>query len=309
MRYRSDRSTRRGQVWALAARQHGVVARSQLRDLGFHPQAIKRRIANGRLHPLMRGVYAVGRPQVTRQGHWMAAVLSCGAGAVLSHGSAAALWEIGDERRGMIEVSIVAQSPRRRRGVVAHRRFSLLANDVTQHDGIPVTTPTCTLVDLAARLGRGRLERAIREADKRDLTDPEALRVALDHMGGRAGVAVLRDALDRRTLVLTDSELERRFLPIARRAGLPPPQTQCQVNGFRVDFYWPELGLVVETDGLRYHRTPAQQAADRVRDQAHTAAGLTPLRFTHAQVAYERQHVEVTLRATAARLRRAQHSE
>ena len=239
----------------------------------------------------------------------MAAVLSCGAGAVLSHGSAAALWEIGDERRGMIEVSIVAQSPRRRRGVVAHRRFSLLANDVTQHDGIPVTTPTCTLVDLAARLGRGRLERAIREADKRDLTDPEALRVALDHMGGRAGVAVLRDALDRRTLVLTDSELERRFLPIARRAGLPPPQTQRIVNGFRVDFYWRELGLVVETDGLRYHRTPAQQAADRVRDQAHTAAGLTPLRFTHAQVAYERQHVEVTLRATATRLRIAHSGE
>src|SRR5919106_1811717 len=107
MGYRSDRSIRRGQVWALAARQHGVVARSQLRDLGFHPQAIKRRIADGRLHPLIRGVYAVGRPQVTRQGRWMAAVLSCGPGAVLSHGSAAALWEIGDERRGTIEVSIV----------------------------------------------------------------------------------------------------------------------------------------------------------------------------------------------------------
>jgi very-short-patch-repair endonuclease len=75
------------------------------------------------------------------------------------------------------------------------------------------------------------------------------------------------------------------------------------VNGFRVDFYWPELGLIVETDGLRYHRTPAQQAADRVRDQAHTAAGLTPLRFTHAQVRYERRHVEETLRTISQRLR------
>jgi len=233
----------------------------------------------------------------------MAAVLSCGTGAVLSHVSAAALWEIGTEWREQIEVSVPTRGGRRRAGLIVHRRAALLANDVTRHDGIPVTTPTCTLVDLAARLGRERLERAIREADKRDLIDPDALRTALDDMHGRRGVAALRDTLDHRTLVLTDSELERRFLPIARRAGLPPPQTQCIVNGFRVDFYWPELGLVVETDGLRYHRTPAQQAADRVRDQAHTASGLTPLRFTHAQVAYERQHVEVTLRATAARLR------
>ena len=102
--------------------------------------------------------------------------------------------------------------------------------------------------------------------------------------------------------MLTDSELERRFLPIARRAGLPPPQTGRPVNGFKADFFWPELGLVVETDGLRYHRTPIQQTRDRVRDQAHAAAGLTPLRFTHTQVAYEPDHVEGTLRAVARRL-------
>jgi very-short-patch-repair endonuclease len=78
------------------------------------------------------------------------------------------------------------------------------------------------------------------------------------------------------------------------------------LNGFKVDFYWPDLGLVVETDGLRYHRTPAQQARDRLRDQAHTAAGLTPLRFTHSQVAYERAHVRRTLAAVGARLRRAE---
>jgi very-short-patch-repair endonuclease len=122
-------------------------------------------------------------------------------------------------------------------------------------------------------------------------------------MRGRRGVAILRDTLDRRTFVLTDSELERRFLPIARRAGLPKPETQMMVNGFRVDFYWPELGLVVETDGLRYHRTPTQQAADRVRDQAHAAAGLTPLRFTHAQIAYEPGQVRETLGAVSGRLR------
>jgi very-short-patch-repair endonuclease len=113
----------------------------------------------------------------------------------------------------------------------------------------------------------------------------------------------LRETLDRRTFTLTDSELERRFLPLARQAGLPQPQTGRYVSGFKVDFYWPDLALVVETDGLRYHRTPAQQARNRMRDQAHVAAGLTPLRFTHAQVRFEPDHVRVTLAAVARRLR------
>ena len=124
-------------------------------------------------------------------------------------------------------------------------------------------------------------------------------------MKGQPGVAVLRAVLDRRTFSLTDSELERRFGPIARRAGLPLPLTQRRVNGFRVDFYWPDLGLVVETDGLRYHRTPAQQTADLRRDQAHSAAGFTPLRFSHAQVTYESVYVESMLKDVAQRLKTA----
>ena len=109
--------------------------------------------------------------------------------------------------------------------------------------------------------------------------------------------------MDRLTFVLTESELERLFLPVARRAGLGLPTTRALVNGFKVDFYWPELGLVVETDGLRYHRTPAQQARDRIRDQTHSAAGLTPLRFTHAQVRFEAEYVEATVAKVARRLR------
>jgi very-short-patch-repair endonuclease len=116
------------------------------------------------------------------------------------------------------------------------------------------------------------------------------------------GVAVLRDLLDRRTFQVTDSRLEQMFLPIARQAGLPPPLTQQQVNGFRVDFHWPDLGLVVETDGLRYHRTPQQQSADRRRDQAHVAAGLTVLRFSHAQVNFEPGQVLKMLTRVARRL-------
>lgn len=113
----------------------------------------------------------------------------------------------------------------------------------------------------------------------------------------------MRRILDRRTFALTDSELERRFLPITRAAGLPLPETGRKLNGFKVDFYWPDLGLVVETDGLRYHRTPAQQARDRMRDQAHTASGLTCLRFTHAQVRFEADHVRATLAAVVRRLK------
>ncbi len=105
--------------------------------------------------------------------------------------------------------------------------------------------------------------------------------------------------LDRRTFRLTRSELERQYLLLAGPAGLPPPLTKQWVSGFEVDFYWPDLGLVVETDGLRYHRAPAQQARDRLRDQAHAAAGLTQLRFTHEQVRDEPAHVQAVLQATA----------
>jgi very-short-patch-repair endonuclease len=159
-------------------------------------------------------------------------------------------------------------------------------------------------VDLAARLPDTELEAAISEADKLGLVDPDRLRAELDVLSHRAGLPALRRLLDRHTFRMTDTDLERLFLPIARKAGLPVPETQARVNGFRVDFYWPEVGLVVETDGLRYHRTPAQQKRDRVRDQAHTAAGLTPLRFTHAQVAFEPAHVQRTLAAVAGRLHR-----
>jgi very-short-patch-repair endonuclease len=287
----------------LVDRQHGVVVRGQLLELGFSAKAIEHRIARGRLHPLWRGVYAVGRPELTQRGRWMAAVLACAPDGVLSHESAAALWEIRSPRGDEIEVSVPNRAVHRRSGIVVHRRATLGAMEVARRDGIPVTSPICTLVDIAARLGRSQLEAAINEADKRDLTSPQELRSALDQLPRRPGTGVLKATLDRHTFRATDSELERRFLALIRRARLPPPQTGRYVGGFKVDFYWPDLGLIVETDGLRYHRNPAQQARDRLRDQAHAAAGLTSLRFTHAQVWYEPRHVEATLTAVARRLR------
>ena len=234
----------------------------------------------------------------------MAAVLACGRAAVLSHESAAALWQIRAAIRRRVEVSVPSHVDRRPSGILVHRRAALAAGHVAERHGIPVTGPILTLVDIAPRLSRDRLEAAIGEADKRELVDPETLRAALEGFPPVPGVATLRRTLDRHTFTLTDSELERRFLPIARRAGLPPPKTQVRLNGFRVDFFWPDLGLVVETDGLRYHRTPAAQTADAVRSQVHTAAGLTPLRFTHYQVASQPSDVEGKLVRVASRLRR-----
>jgi very-short-patch-repair endonuclease len=289
------------QAWALARRQHGVIARGQLLAHGFSSRAIEHRITRRRLHRVWRGVYAVGRPGLTRHGRWMAAVLACGEGAALSHESAGELYglRIGG---GGIHVSVRFPRDPSMPGIIVHRRARFAA---TCRHGIPVTTPVWTLVDLAGRLSAGGLEAAVNEADKLGLTDPEALRAALPGLGRRPGAARLARLLDRRTFRLTDSELERRTLRLVARAGLPPPLTQAWVNGYRVDFWWPELGLIVEVDGLRYHRTPAQQAHDRRRDQVHAAAGLTVLRFTHAQVTFEPEHVVDTLREVTQRLRAA----
>jgi very-short-patch-repair endonuclease len=289
-------------IWRLVRRQHGVIARWQLLELGMTPNAIKGRIANGRLHAVWRGVYAVGRPQLSREGWWMAAVLACGPKAALSHRSAAVLWGLIQSTRGLIEVSVPAHIVRKRPGIMVHRH-DLRASDVTTHLGIPVIAVVPTLVDLATQLSRDALEAAISEADKRDLIDPEALRSALEEFPSRPGVGVLKKTLDRRTFRATDTWLERRFLAVVRKTDLELPETRRYANAARVDFYWPELGLIVETDGLRYHRTPAQQATDRLRDQRHAAAGLTPLRFTYEQVRYEPDHVQVILEAVAAQLR------
>lgn len=279
-----------------------MVTHSQLVALGLSAKAIERRLGAGRLHPVHRGVYAVGRPELTQLGRWMAAVLSCGSRAMLSHGDAGAAWGFLAASGAEIEISVAAPHERRRPGLRVHRRPTLDPTDVATRHGIPVTSPVRTLLDLATRLGPQGLERAINAADKLDVIDPESLRAALEGRSGQPGAPALRRVLDRATFRLTDSELERRFLRLAARAGLPPPLTGTRVNGYKVDFLWSGFGLVVETDGLRYHRTAGQQVRDRMRDQAHSAAGLTPLRFTHAQVRYEPEWVRRTLAAVVRRL-------
>jgi Transcriptional regulator, AbiEi antitoxin/Protein of unknown function (DUF559) len=295
--------SRAREAWELTRGQHGVVSREQLLGLGLTSKAIKHRVRSGRLHPVFRGVYAVGRAQLSQEGHWIAAVLACGPGAALSHRSAAALWGFGEEHRDYIDVSVRRASEARLRGVRCHRRPSLPGPDITERLRIPVTNPVRTFLDLAMVTGPKTVERAVNEADKLDVIDADVLRRALDAYPGQPGVCPLRRILDKHTFRLSDDELERLFRPIAAAAGLPVPLTKQMVNEFEVDFFWPDLGLVVETDGWRYHRTPSTQTRDALRFQTHTAAGLTPLRFSHYQVKYERAHVQRVLSKTAANLR------
>jgi predicted transcriptional regulator of viral defense system len=287
----------------LARRQHGVITRGQLIGLGFTPKAIKHRVQKGRLHPVVRGVYVVGRPHLTREGRWMAAVLACDPFAHLSHRSAAALWGFGNEHPHYIDVSVPRPSEARLAGLRCHRRPSLPSNEVDLRLNISVTTPVRTFLDLATVTGPKTLERSINEADKLDVIDADSLRKALDDHSGERGIRLLRHVLDKHTFRLSDDELERLFRPLAAAAGLPVPLTKHLVNKFEVDFFWPDLGLVVETDGWRYHRTPSAQTRDALRFQVHVANGLTPLRFSHYQVKYEPRHVQDILTKTASNLR------
>jgi very-short-patch-repair endonuclease len=240
---------------------------------------------------------------VSVRGRWMAAVLSCGPSALLSHSSAAALWDML-AWDGKVDIVLPGHVARSRPGIHIHRRHDLDRKHRRWVDGIPVTDPISTLVDIAACKSNAVVEKAVRESDRLDLIDPVRLRSALDSAPRRPGVGRLRMLLDSETFALSDSELERRFLRLVHEAGLSRPETQAWVNGFRVDFYWPNLGLVVETDGLRYHRTPLQQKTDRLRDQAHTAAGLTTLRFTASQVRDDANRTVSVLTTVMERLRR-----
>jgi very-short-patch-repair endonuclease len=288
-------------VWALARKQHGVITRAQLFALGYSVDAIRHRIDVGRLYTVHAGVYAVGRPGLTEKGRWMAAVLSCGPRAALSHLNAAVFLGIRSRRPRVIDVSVPAASNPRPQGVRVHRRTTF---EVTRRSGIPVTTPIQTLIDCATVLSGKHVTAMINEADARDLVRADQLAGALPGYAGQRGVPLLRAILDPTVFALTHSELERMFLPLARRAGLPKPETQRVLGTDRVDFFWSDLDLVVEADSLTYHRTALQQSRDTERDHAHFAAERLPLRFTHHQIARRQAYVVGLLRDVRRRLLR-----
>ncbi len=231
----------------------------------------------------------------------MAAVLASGEGTILSNESAAELYGIWKPGVGRIHVTTSCRGGAHE-GITVHRS-RLSAEDTGTYAGIPVTSPARTLTDLAARYSAATIERAINDADKTDVITVEELHRAVEAMPPRTrGRRAIRRLLEPATFAFTDTELEQRFLPIARAAGLSKPKTQHQINGHRVDFYFADLDLIVETDGGTFHRTPTQQTADRRREHAHAIAGTLPLRFTHHQIARERSYVRRVLEETHLRI-------
>ncbi len=283
-------------AWKLSAKQHDAISRAQLLGLGFTDEAVRHRQRTARLFPVARGVYAVGRPNLSAHGELMVAVLAAGGDVLVSHESAAFLWGLtSDLRHGSIHVTGTAERARGRPGICLHRRRVLELTDRAVRHAIPVTSPARTIVDTAPDLSTEGLERRINLADSLDLIDPDALAVEVRRMRGQPGVRQVRALIDQYTFRLTDSELEQRFLRVVRQLRLDPPDTRRRVSSFRTDFVWPALGLVVEADSLRYHRTVAQQQRDHLRDQTHLARGLVPLRFTHHQITYAATYVRRTI--------------
>jgi very-short-patch-repair endonuclease len=273
-----------GSIAELAGRQHGRVARRQLVALGLSGDAIDRRIRAKRLLPVYGGVYAVGHDAGSRESAWMAAVLAGGAGAVLSHRSAAAHWGIWPVSGGAIDVTTPrGQYPRR--GIRFHRSY-LPADEVTIKDGITVTTVPRTLFDMAAGLDMPRLERAINEAEVQRLWDELSLDVLLDRYPRRPGTRNVRAALDKRRAGtrLTRSELEELFLAFAERANLPRPELNVLIEGFLVDCVWREPRLVIEVDGWQTHRTRAAFERDREKSRLLQAAGWRCVPVTYLQL-------------------------
>lgn len=277
------------QIAALAESQHGVITRRQLLEFGTAPQAIRHRLERGRLHPLHRGVYAVGHRVLTTDGIRIATTLAAGAGAVLSHRSAAALWEMRPS--DALEVTL-ERSRRPLRGLRIHQ-LPLAADEVTTVRAIPVTTVPRTLFDLAAVLPRHQVERAINEAEVRGLTDPLSLRDLVARYPGRAGILNIKAILARLAIgaTVTRSELEARFLAVLAAEGLPPPAVNARLpvagGWIECDCVWQDRGVVVELDGHSVHATAAAFERDRGRDRMLQARGWRVVRITWRQLADE----------------------
>ena len=289
----------------LASRQGGMVARPQLLARGLTDTMIHKRVKAGRLLVVYRGVYAVGHRVIGLLGRQWAAVLACGEGAALSHWSAGAAWRMLATTLAAMHVS-AGRSGRARPGIHVHRR-TLAPDEITTLDGLPITTPARTTIDLAAAGLRGRkLEAALDAAVEHEL-DFSDLHRLLERHRGRAGVPAVTVLLERYTpgTVETRSVLEEIVLELCDAHGLPRPLTNVLVAGRRRDFHWPDVPLVVEADSFRWHRSPGRLTADRRRDVELTLAGIPFLRFSYAQITEEPEYVAAATLAALTRPGRA----
>jgi very-short-patch-repair endonuclease len=292
------------EVAALAHAQHGVVSIAQLRAAGLGRGAVDLRVRHGRLHPVHRGVYAVGHARLTFRGCLWAAVLACGGpdAAVISHRSAAAVWDLLPAPGGPIDVTVLRRSgPRPGIHVHRSRSFDPVIDAVGQPDGLPTTTVARTLADLAAVLTPHRLGRVVHRAEHLRLLDATAVNahVARAPRGANALRAAMND-LTARDPDITRSELEERFLAVVDDWALPRPKVNAAIGHHTVDFLWPEHRLVVEVDGRAAHATARAFERDRRRDAELQAAGYRVIRFTYRQVVDEPAYVTGILRAILA---------
>ncbi len=234
-----------------------------------------------------------------------AAVLAYGARAALSYRSSAALLGLRADRRGRVDISLPARSPRSRPGIQAHGSPTLTAADVTVEQGIPTTTVARTLLDLAETVGARELERAIDRAETLRAFDLAAIEEVLGRANGRRGVAVLRRALVAATRpAITESELEERFLALCATYGLPRPEVNAWLalegGHVKADFLWRAQRLIVETDGYAFHSGRQAFERDYGRDQRLWLAGWKVRRFTWRQVTQQSANTAETVRAALA---------
>jgi predicted transcriptional regulator of viral defense system len=286
-------------ITALAGSQHAIVGLAQLETLGLGQRAIQQRASAGRLHRLHRGVYSIVPPALLRrEGRWMAAVLAAGSGAVLSHRSAAALHALRPYNGTKIDVTIPGRVHRVQPGITIHRSTTLTDADTTVVDGIPCTTVSRALLDLADVTNRRGVERAFDESESREVFDLLAIQDQLERNAGRRkAVGIVKAVLNEHYIGSTPTwnEFEERFYVISDALGVPRPAVNQWLilpdggPAIRPDFMWREQRLIIETDGKRTHGTRQTFESDRRKDQRLTLAGWTVVRITWRQV-FRRPH-------------------
>jgi hypothetical protein len=296
-------------VAGLATRQHAVFSLDQLRQLGLRDSAIHKRAAIDRLHRIHRGVYGIApRALLSREGHWMAAVLACGPDAVLSHRSAAALHGLRSSGSSRIDVTVPRRT-RQKPGLRTHSSKTLTRADITTVNGIRCTTVARTLLDMAGVIDRRQLERALDQAEILHVFDLTAIDEQIARHPTRRGAKKLQAILEEHYVGSTPTwnDFEEAFLALTRRSGLPDPECNLLLDlhdgdhPIRVDFAWPEQRIAVEADSKRFHLTQQGFENDRRRDQRLTAADWRALRTTWRQIHYAPAELEETLRTLHAR--------